>query len=452
LALVQALGDVGWEAPLWCLTNGAVSTGPDDPAVRPSHVAIWGLGFVARLEYPHRWGGLVDLPSTVDETTAARLRAVLTGHDGEDQVAIRAGGVLVRRVCHAPEREDTGRTWRPRGTALVLGGTGALGGHVARWLASQGCDHVVLVSRRGIRAPGAAELESALTALGTKVTVAGCDITDRDALSMLVDELRNAGDEVRAVFHCAGAAQSTGLGEMSQAEFAAVTAAKVVGAGHLEDLFPSDLDAFVLFSCFPGVWGSYGRGASAAADAFLDGLARRRRASGRRATSIAWGAWRAGATLEDPLVIEQLRRGGVSALDPDLALGVLAAALSDDTTSQLVIDLDWPTFAAVFTARRPSRLIEDLPELRAPAPRVTALPAADRRHALSDLVRVHVAAVLAYSRPDEVDMGSSFAELGFDPASLRQLHERLGDATGLPVPDCPTPAKLAAELAETLED
>ena len=41
---------------------------------------------------------------------------------------------------------------------LVTGGTGALGGHVARWLADAGAEHLLLVSRRGADAPGAGEL------------------------------------------------------------------------------------------------------------------------------------------------------------------------------------------------------------------------------------------------------------------------------------------------------
>ncbi|TVL86531.1 hypothetical protein CD790_33995, partial [Streptomyces sp. SAJ15] len=72
---------------------------------------------------------------------------------------------------------------------LVTGGTGALGAHVARWLVERGAEHLVLTSRRGLEAPGAAELRDELVALGARVTVAACDVADREALAELIASL-----------------------------------------------------------------------------------------------------------------------------------------------------------------------------------------------------------------------------------------------------------------------
>ncbi|MYR00873.1 hypothetical protein, partial [Streptomyces sp. SID6139] len=101
-------------------------------------------GRTLALEHPNRWGGLIDLPATVDERAAGRVAAVLAQGTGatrdqgewEDQVAVRASGVFTARLDHA--RGATARTWSPRGTVLITGGTGALGGHIARWLAGTG--------------------------------------------------------------------------------------------------------------------------------------------------------------------------------------------------------------------------------------------------------------------------------------------------------------------------
>ncbi|MEV0376053.1 polyketide synthase, partial [Streptomyces sp. NPDC050636] len=145
LGLVQALGDAGIVAPLWIGTRGAVSATPDEVLVSPVQAQVWGLGRVVGLEHPDRWGGLIDLPAAMDDRAGARLVAVLAGC-GEDQVAIRAAGVLGRRLSRAVQAQHrgNGRTWTPRGSVLITGGTGAIAGHVSRWLAEREAARLVL--------------------------------------------------------------------------------------------------------------------------------------------------------------------------------------------------------------------------------------------------------------------------------------------------------------------
>ncbi|WP_343980709.1 type I polyketide synthase, partial [Streptosporangium amethystogenes] len=92
VALLRALGDAEIGAPLWCVTRGAVSAAPGDRVTCPVQAQVWGMGRVAALEHPERWGGLVDLPEVVDGRAAQGLASVLAGLDGEDQVAVRASG------------------------------------------------------------------------------------------------------------------------------------------------------------------------------------------------------------------------------------------------------------------------------------------------------------------------------------------------------------------------
>ncbi|MBY8847327.1 SDR family NAD(P)-dependent oxidoreductase, partial [Saccharothrix sp. MB29] len=262
LALARAVVSSEVDTTVWCVTTGAVSTGRADVLTRPVQAEVWGLARVAALEAPRSWGGVIDLPADLDDRGAVRLAGLLAAPGDEDQLALRASGIFGRRLERAPGRPAVGEPWRPRGTALVTGGTGALGAHVARWLAASGAEHLVLVGRRGAAAPGAAELAAELTDLGVRVTTAACDVADRAALEALLGRV----GPVDVVVHAAGVPQSTPLTELTAAEFAEVHAAKAVGAGHLDELLP-DLDAFVLFSSGAASWGSSGQAAYAAANA-----------------------------------------------------------------------------------------------------------------------------------------------------------------------------------------
>ncbi|MFF2196561.1 type I polyketide synthase, partial [Streptomyces sp. NPDC058157] len=488
LELVQALGDAGVEAPLWSLTQGAVSVGRSD-ALRAEGVEqslVWGLGRVVALEHPGRWGGLVDLPEVLDERAAARVRGLLSGSSDEDQVAVRAAGVYGRRLRPAEASSSDAEGWRPRGTVLVTGGTGALGAHVARWLVAEGAEHVVLTSRRGLDAPGAKELAEELTSDDVRVTVAACDVADAAQVGALVEGLEAEGP-VRGVVHAAGVpGASVALDALDAAELADVQAAKVLGARHLDALFDepdraAELDAFVLFSSIAGVWGGAGQGAYAAANAALDALVQRRRAQGLVAASVAWGPWADGG-MADAGTVEHLSRRGLTAMAPGSAVAVLRGAAAGAVADLTVVDADWARFARLFASLRPSPFFAELVAAAAPAQdrasapgtyaeeategaglreRLAALGDAERRQAVRDLVRDAVATVLGLGPADEVEEDRAFRDLGFTSLSAVELREALTTLTGLVLPvtlvfDHPTPGLLAehvrAELLAGLED
>ncbi|NGO74052.1 SDR family NAD(P)-dependent oxidoreductase, partial [Streptomyces boncukensis] len=149
----------------------------------PDQATVWGLGRVAALELPQRWGGLIDLPTHLDTRAGTRLTNILAD-SSEDQTAIRGAGTYGRRLTRAVAAAPVDEQWRPSGTVLITGGTGALGTHTARWLAGRGAPHLVLTSRSGTAPDGLIE---ELTGLGAQVTVTACDVTDRDALATVID-------------------------------------------------------------------------------------------------------------------------------------------------------------------------------------------------------------------------------------------------------------------------
>ncbi|HEY8987368.1 MAG TPA: acyltransferase domain-containing protein, partial [Streptomyces sp.] len=459
VSLLQALGDAGIEAPLWCVTRGAVSVGGSDQVHSPVQAQVWGLGRVAALEHPQRWGGLVDLPVDADEAARRRLIGVLAGHGDEDQLAVRASGLYGRRLEHAPVADRApARQWRPSGTVLVTGGTGPLAAQAARWLAANGAEHVVLA---GPVEEGAAELEAELAGTGARVTVVPCAHDDRAAL----EELLTTPPTV--VVHAPTVLDQAPLADTTPAEFATVVAAKAAMAAHLDDLLDQYAPdaAVVHFSAVAGVWGSGRQGAYAAGNAYLDALAQRRRARGLPATSVAWSPWGGGADTEDAF-LDFLRRRGLRAIDPELAMTALQQVLDHDETFVALADVDWDRFVAGFTSVRPSPLIASLPEVRrlqeaeddtagaegsALAQRLAGKTGPESDRIVLELVRGQVAAVLGHATPEAIEAGRPFLELGFDSLTAVDLRNRLNAATGLKLPatlifDYPTATALAQHL------
>jgi short-subunit dehydrogenase/acyl carrier protein len=335
---------------------------------------------------------------------------------------------------------------------LITGGTGALGSAVARYLAAQGVERLLLISRRGPAAPGAAALQTELTALGADVTIAACDAGDHAQLAAFL-----AAHPVGAVVHTAGVLDDGVLDALTADRFTDVLRAKATAAANLHEL-TGELSAFVLFSAFAGTVGNAGQASYAAANAYLDALAEQRRTDGLPATSIAWGAW-AGDGMAAGAVGDRLGRAGFTAMDPRVA--VTALGVAEPSALVAVADVDWPVFAPGFTASRPSPLLADLapqPEVstvdeRGFAERLAAVPDAERTRLLEDLVRETAGLVLGHT--GAIEPARPFKELGFTSLSAVELRNRLDAATGLSLPatlvfDHPTPRALAAHLRAEL--
>jgi acyl transferase domain-containing protein/acyl carrier protein len=474
MVLLQALGDAAVDAPLWCVTRGAVSVAEHDPVTSPVQGGVWGFGRVAAMEYPQRWGGLVDLPPDLDDRLGRQLTGVLAGGRGadqtEDQVAIRQAGVFGRRLV--PLGGEAGDGPRVSGTVLVTGGTGALGGHVARYLAGAGAEHLVLAGRRGPAAPGAGELADELAATGVRVSVVACDVADRDALAALLDDIP-ADLPLTGVVHTAAVLDDGMIDGLSPERFEQVYRAKVTAARHLDELTrEADLSLFVLFGSAAGALGNPGQANYAAANAELDAIAHRRHALGLPATSVAWGLWAGAGLAAGTLAAERSARGGVTAMDPALAITALAQVVASGEPAPMVQGTDWARFAPGFLGVRPSPVLNEIPGVRqalrdlaaAPAEsaestrqRLAAMSTPERTATVVRLVRDTAATVLGHASADAVDPGRAFTELGFDSLNAVEFANRMAATTGWKVKPTlvfshPTPAALAEHLLDQVFD
>ncbi|MFV8754835.1 type I polyketide synthase [Nannocystaceae bacterium ST9] len=464
LALVQALEDVGLDAPVWLLTRGAVSIGPSDVLSRPRAAMIWGLGRVVGLEHPRRWGGLIDLADEPGEL-AARVVEIVGREDGEDQLALRHEGLFARRLVRAPSSSSQHRPTL-HGPALITGGTGAIGAHTARWLAREGVTRLILTSRRGREAPGAAELQAELEGLGARVTIMACDVGEPGAVASLWSELEQLGERPSAIFHAAGiVGEMVPLARVELNEFAGVVAAKLTGAEGLHAASRAgELEAFVGFSSISGVWGSSQQAAYSVGNAFLDALIRQRAQQGLAATSVAWGPWAEGG-MADERLREYLAQRGLAAMDPKVAIEALAEAIGGGDANLVVADVDWPRFRGSFAATRRRPILDELVEAepglaggeqtREFVERLRGAPERERPGLLLDRVLSEVASVLGFPDTSQLGPDTGFGDLGLDSLMAVELRQRLQAATGLKLPatlafDHPTPSRVAAKLLAEL--
>ncbi|MGW3201833.1 type I polyketide synthase, partial [Streptomyces sp. NPDC001118] len=473
--LVQALAETGTTARLWAATQSAVSVGAADRLNRPLQATTWGLGRTVAVEHSDLWAGLVDLPTRPDQRALSRLVALVAEPGDENELAVRESAVFARRLTRVVRDGDEARP-APRltGTTLVTGGTGVIGAHAARRLAREGAEHLLLVSRRGPAAPGADELRRELEEAGAQVTVAACDPADRTALDELLATVP-ADRPLTTVLHVAGALDDAPLTAMDPERYATVLRAKLRAAVNLDEAtrhLDTPLAAFVLFSSIAGALGSAGQAGYAAGNAFLDALARQRRAAGLPATSVAWGPWAGGGMADDPAVLTRLRRGGLTPMEVEPALTALQSLLAHDDTWALVCDVDWARIAAGRRGLPGGALLSRIPDaaramaaaedhtaghrsgLRA---ELAPLGAAERRQLLLKLVRHSAATALGHPTPESIQPTRAFQDCGFDSLTAVELRNLLATSTGLTLPttlvfDHPTPLALADHLVRELDD
>jgi pimaricinolide synthase PimS1 len=432
------------ESRLVFVTTGAIS-GSD-----LAGAAAWGLVRSAQSENPGRFA-LIDLENGSSVVPPGALTAA------EPQLLVRDGELLAPRLTRIRPSAD-GPAWDGDGTVLITGGTGGLGALVARHLVARyGVRDLLLVSRRGLAAEGAAELVAELAAMGAVAAVEACDVCDRAAVTAL---LARYGNQVTAVVHAAGLLDDGVIGSLTPERLASVLRPKVDGAWNLHEATSRhNVRAFVLFSSVAGTFGGPGQGNYAAGNAFLDGLARHRRAAGLPVVSLAWGPWTQADGMTGALGevgVQRMTRSGMLPLSPDQGLALFDTALAGTEPVQLAVRLDLAALRArgeipplfqglIGTPARRSAAAADLAE------RMAGLSSAEGRELLLDVVRAQVAVVLGHAGASEVDAAQAFTDLGFDSLTAVELRNRLSALSGVRLPatlvfDYPTPAELAAML------
>ncbi|WP_246868408.1 type I polyketide synthase [Saccharopolyspora sp. ASAGF58] len=472
LALVQEFlaDDRLAEVRLSLVIPNAVTTGLVDRAPALSAAAGWGLVGSAQSENPGRIQ-LMDF----DGTTASRSALRMACESAEPQLALRDGVVHLPRLRRAAGVGNAAPlVFTDHGTVLITGGTGTLGAITARHLVTRyGARHLVLTSRRGAEAPGAAQLTAELAALGCQAAVVACDAADPAALAAVLDGIPECRPLV-AVVHAAGVLDDAVIGNLTPGRVDAVLRPKVDAAWNLHRLTRHlELAAFILYSSAAGVLGNAGQAGYAAANAALDALAAQRRAEGLPAVSMAWGHWAETSGMTGHLTTVDLARmhhaTGLTALPTEEALGLFDAALRGSAHTVIPIRLDRQVLRTQALGGTIPPLLSGLVSVARSHPsaapvetaadslgrRLAALGPAGQQRELLRLVRVHVAGALGHASLDAIKPDATFLSLGCDSLAAMDLRNRLSAATGLrlaatTVYSYPTPLAVAGYLRANL--
>lgn len=416
----------------------------------PAAAAAWGLVRAAQAEHPGRF-------VLVDWDGESESRRLLSGAltTAETEMSLRSGQVLVPRLARqAVEAAESTGHWAGSGTVLITGGTGGLGALVADRLVAQGVRSLLLTSRSGGAAAGAAELSERLTAAGAEVEIAACDIADRAAVAELIE-----GRELTAVVHAAGVSDNAMITDVTDEQMAKVLRPKVDATWNLHELTKNrNLAAFVVFASSASIVAGAGQANYAAANAFVDGLARYRAANGLPATSLAWGLWDSdgmGAQL-DEAGKQRMARLGMPAMSAAEALSLLDAAMLTGEPALVPMRIDrlalrsrGEELPAALRGFVPVRVQSDdnsgSVDLTA---RLASAPEGERERIVLNLVRAQVASVLGHASAAAVEPERAFEDFGFDSLAAVELRNSLNAATGLRLPatlafDHPNAAALA---------
>ena len=470
MVLARSLASTAWpSAPrLWIVTAGVWS--PTVGSRSPQAAPVWGLARAIGREHPELGCSCIDVGGAATALEYKAAASLIAAAPAPCELAIRGDRMFAPRFHPVPADQDGAATFRSDATYLITGGLGGIALEISRWLADGGARHIVLVGRRAPSAAAEAALND-FAERGIAVQVVQADVSQRTEVVRLLSAVRATMPPLAGIVHAAGTVEDALVTQLSPGQLDRVLAPKAFGAWHLHEETSDDaLDFFVMCSSIAASVSQPGQAPYVAANTYLDALAFQRRASGRPALSVQWGAWPGIGMAVREGTLRSARdwaRRGFGVITPSVALASLGHAMRLDAPCVLIAPVEWSLLAATVDAADAigrfdgilKRLGVDARASSERGPRLRealmAAPPAERAPMLRECLRQQLAAVL------RVDMARLHPErplgsLGLDSLLALEFVRRLSAQLDLKLAvtivfNHPTLIALEAEIARRLD-
>lgn len=356
---------------------------------------------------------------------------------------------------------------QPRGdrSYLITGGLGAIGLHLAAYLAQLGAGEIVLTSRRAPDAAARRAIDDITERYRCRVHTFAADVGDAAQVEQLLARIRAELPPLAGVAHLAGVLDDALLSQQSPERFRVALAPKAFGASYLDHATRTDdLDFFIVSSSVSSLLGSPGQANYSTANAWLDGLVAARQARGLPATGVNLGPWAQGGMASSEAARANIGAQGLIPLEPTAALAALAEVVANGTGQATVIKANWQRAAKLLGDARPPILDLVLPSAVGEASgdsellkQLQEIPVAQRAAFITEFLQREVQGFLRLAQPPAAT--SRFLDLGTDSLMAVELRNRLHSQFGgaftinaTAVFDYPTIGGLAEYLAGQLPD
>lgn len=450
---------------LYMVTTGCWKLSGDHSEITVAQGPIWGLGRVIAREHPELCCANIDLSVAPAEEELTTLAAFLRTDEVDDQIAIRGKQKFGARFERAKETINDAPLFSDNAAYLITGGLGGIGLKVAAWMFEQGAKWIALAGRKAPSDAAAKEIER-LRSLGATIEVVAVDVADDKQVAAVLKQISTTMPQLKGIFHAAAVLEDQLIRNINQDHLEKVFVSKAIGAWNLQMATESyPLDFFVLFSSMTAVISQPGQGTYAAANAFLDALARFRRARGQTATSIQWGLWddtglaKVRGTQKS---FQDYKGRGIGEFNTETALECLELALRQNLAGCLAVPVRWEQFASSFDGSSVPLMFSRLTGEKNIAPanvevtsikeKLLALPSGPLRRALLEGHLKEILAAVLKTQASRLDSAKTMGSFGVDSLIALEFVRRLTKSTSVPLSatvvfNYPTIQLLAMQLA-----